>query len=108
MLVSQVSNGRCHRSIQVLTSSLTSLDRGFLASYPLGMLEDIPCWCPMIKDLVRDIFVNWVLRGFLLLYFNSMVAQTFVALSRVLTFSLPGIGGGNPFYKKETGLLATL
>ena len=34
----------------------------------LNMLEDIPHWCPIVKDLVTPVSVGWVLKGLPLLH----------------------------------------
>ena len=34
----------------------------------LNMLEDIPYWCAIVKDLIKDVLVDWVLNGLLLLH----------------------------------------
>ena len=52
-----------HSSIQTSDSSCILLDGGSLASHILNMLEDIPCQCPIVRNVVRDFLVCWVFKG---------------------------------------------
>ena len=39
----------------------------------LNMLEDIPCWCPIIIDLVMDVSVGCMLKGLQIPAFNPLI-----------------------------------
>ena len=58
-----VSGRTCQRSTQTFDSGSTMLDGGSLASHSLNILGDLPQWCPIIKDLIMDVLVGWVLKG---------------------------------------------
>ena len=60
-----------------------------------NMLEDIPHQCPIIKDHVMDG------QGSAIAAFNTLAAQTCVALKRVLFLDLSGsVGGNSSIYNK--------
>ena len=47
-------------------------------SIVLNILEDIPHWCPIIKDHVKDVLVGRVLKGSVIAVFNPLAAQRHV------------------------------
>ena len=52
------------------------------------MLEGIPCQCPIIKDIIKDVSVGQVLKGLLLLHLILWLLTVFSSLV------LSGSGGG--------------
>ena len=71
------------------------LDGGSLVPTVLNMLEDVPCQCPIIKDLIMNVSVSHVLKGPRYLLFNPLAAQRCVTQTGVLSLSLSGTGRGN-------------
>ena len=39
----------------------------------LNMLEDVPHQCPIIKDLIADVLVGWLLKGLPLLHLTCLL-----------------------------------
>ena len=68
--VFQVSSRTCHRSFQTSYSVDTMLNEASWLPTVLNMLEDIPHWCPIIKDIITDVSVGWELKGLLLWHFT--------------------------------------
>ena len=57
------------------------------------MFEDIPPQCPIVRNLVRDVFRPDV-QGSAITVFDPLAAQRNVLQTRVLFLSLSGSGGG--------------
>ena len=54
------------------------------------MLEVIPCHCDMIKDLVRDVLADWVLKGQPSLHLILWLLKSMVCADKVLFHSMSG------------------
>ena len=65
--VALVSSGTYHKSIQTSHSSGIMLALWELPTV-LNMLEDIPHQCPIVKDLIMDVLLGWLLKGVALLH----------------------------------------
>ena len=73
----------------------------------LTMLEDIPHECPIIKDLVRDVPVDWVLKGLPSLHLTLWLLSDIHCIDKGSLLSLSGSSRcQSNIYKK--GLLAIL
>ena len=66
-----------------------------LFSTVLKMLADIPCWYPIIKDLIMDVSVGQVLKGLPYLHLPLWLLSNVCYTDRLLFLSLSGSGGGN-------------
>ena len=58
----------------------------------LNILKDIPHWCPIIIGLIRDVSVDWVLKGLPPLHITLGYAETCFAQTWLLFLSLSDSG----------------
>ena len=61
----------------------------------VNMLVNVPHWCAIIKHLVMDVSVGWVLKGLQLLHLTICLLKCGCCASKGLFFSLTGIGRGD-------------
>ena len=59
----------------------------------LNILEDIPCQCPMVKHLIRDVLVDKVPQGLSSLHLTFGCSKTHLFETRVLFLSLSSGNG---------------
>ena len=59
----QVSDWTCHRSMQTSHCCCALLDGVSLTSYYSQQFGSCSHWCPIMKYLIKDVLVGWVLKG---------------------------------------------